>query len=149
MTAFDLLSTNFFWRVPQRWALWFIFIQISWICTRDFFCLLACFPPEGSWQQQEQAHAEDAFVVRHWTHKWPGCRSSKASRSMKKPRWRQRASTARPFPPNLWLVTFNGISSYAFELLQQCWSLTSIHGHPLLAPANLHTVTECLFVSPW
>lgn len=104
MRTFDLLSTDFFWRLLQRWALWFIFVQISWICTREFFvlfCFLACFPPEGNWQQQEQAHAEGAFVARHWKHKWPGCKSSKASSSMKKPCWRQTAGTARPFLPNL------------------------------------------------
>lgn len=32
-----------------------------------FFCLLACFPPECSWQQQEQAQAEGAFVARDRT----------------------------------------------------------------------------------
>lgn len=29
MIIFDLLSTNFFWKVLQRWALWFICVQLS------------------------------------------------------------------------------------------------------------------------
>lgn len=110
-----------------------------------FFCLLACFPPEGSWQQQEQAHAEGAFVVRHWTHKWPGGRPSKASSSMKKPRWRQTAGTARPFPPNLWLVTFNGISSYAFELLSNAgvWPAFMVT-HYWLQPISIQSLNVYL-----
>lgn len=144
MKTFALLSTDFFWRLLQRWALWFIFVQISWICTRFFFCFLA-FPPEGSWQQWEQAHAEGAFVARHWTHKWPGCRPSKASSSMKKPCWRQTAGTARPFPPNLWLVTFNGISSHAFELLSNAgvWPAFMVTCY-WLQPTSIQALNDCL-----
>lgn len=100
---------------------WLIFVQITNVCTRDFFlllfCSLACFPPVCSWQQQEQAQAEGAFVARHQTHKWPGRRASEIFGSMKKPwhRGKQQALLDHS-PPNLWLVTFNGISSHVLEL---------------------------------
>lgn len=113
-----------------------------------FFCfvLFSClFSPEGNWQQQEQAHAEGAFVARRWKHKWPACRSSKASSSMKKPCWRQTAGTARPFPPNLWLVTFNGISSQAFELLSNAgvWPAFMVTYY-WFQPTSIQSVNVCL-----
>lgn len=114
MKTFGLLSTNFFWSLLQRWALFYFCPDLLNLYQR-FFCLLVL-PQKVASSSWEQAHAEGAFVARHWTHKWPGCRSSKVSSSLKKPRWRQTAGTARPFPANLWLVTFNGISSHAFEL---------------------------------
>lgn len=111
-----------------------------------FFVLFCClFSPEGNWQQQEQAHAEGAFVARHWKHKWPACRSSKASSSMKKPCWRQTAGTARPFPPNLWLVTFNGISFQAFELLSNAgvWPAFMVTYY-WFQPTSIQSVNVCL-----
>lgn len=80
MSTFDLLSTNFFWRVLQRRALWFIFVQISWICSRDFFffvCLLV-FPQKvaGSsrnnlmqrmllWPDTEHTNDQTADLQKH------------------------------------------------------------------------------------
>lgn len=101
----------------QKWTDFFLSSSPTFAPQILFVCLFACFSPECSWQQQEQAQAEGAFVARHQTHKWPGYRVSKIFSSMKKPwhRGKQQALLDTS-PPNLWLVTFNGISSHVLEL---------------------------------
>lgn len=116
---------------------------------RFFCCLLACFPPEHSWQQQEQAQAEGAFVAWHQTHKWLGCSASKTFSSMKKPchRGKQQALLDHS-PPNLWLVTFNGISSHVLELHSYAtiWPIFFMATYYQLLPTPIHSLNVSLLL---